>query len=190
MIKLYGSTTSPYARRLRIWLANKEHAFINMDIFDEEQRTLLREKNPILKIPFIEDDNNVIYDSRIIHRYLNQKWQLEKLSWQDENNMSLMDGVNDALVNLLILKRSEFNVDSDQLYFNLQHERADLIFNQLNEKVVNGEFSDWNYVGICLFSLIDWAMFRALYDFADLPNLVAYHQMHLHREEVVSTDPR
>ena len=32
-MKLYGSTTSPYVRRIRLFLSGKDYEFINMDIF-------------------------------------------------------------------------------------------------------------------------------------------------------------
>ena len=80
MLKLYGSTTSPFVRRLRLWLANVEHEFINMQIFSGPDRELLASMNPTLKIPMIEDDGKVIYDSRVIFRYLSDKFSEKALS--------------------------------------------------------------------------------------------------------------
>ena len=34
VMKLLGSTTSPFARRLRIYLVDKPFQFINLDIFE------------------------------------------------------------------------------------------------------------------------------------------------------------
>ena len=47
MLTLYGSTTSPYVRRLRIWLANTEHEFVNLQIFEEQDRQILLQKIPL-----------------------------------------------------------------------------------------------------------------------------------------------
>ena len=55
MLTLYGSTTSPYVRRLRIWLANTEHQFVNLQIFEEQDRQTLAAKNPTMKIRFKGD---------------------------------------------------------------------------------------------------------------------------------------
>ncbi|HCS83004.1 MAG TPA: glutathione S-transferase, partial [Alteromonas macleodii] len=45
-MKLYGSTTSPYVRRIRIVLASTEHEFLNLQIFSGEDRELLASRNP------------------------------------------------------------------------------------------------------------------------------------------------
>jgi glutathione S-transferase len=55
MLKLYGSTTSPFVRRIRIWLANTEHEFVNLLIFEDQDREVLAAKNPTMKIPILED---------------------------------------------------------------------------------------------------------------------------------------
>jgi len=55
MLKLYGSTTSPYVRRLRIWLANTQHEFVNVQIFEPADRSDMILKNPTMKIPMLED---------------------------------------------------------------------------------------------------------------------------------------
>ncbi|WP_199610127.1 glutathione S-transferase family protein [Flocculibacter collagenilyticus] len=197
-MKLYGSTTSPYVRRLRIWLDGSPFEFFNMDIFDEPQRQVLREKNPILKIPFIEDGEQCIFDSRQIVRYISSKgsdntssaYPSETLNWSAENTLSMIDAANDALVNMLVLTRSGYDTNDDTLYFNLHRERLALTFEQLNNKVLAGEFANWDYLSISLYCLIDWALFRSLYHFENYPNLVAFHHMHNHRASVVATDPR
>jgi glutathione S-transferase len=111
MLKLYGSTTSPYVRRLRIWLANTDHEFINLKIFSEQDRQLLAAKNPTMKIPMLEDVTDDvtrgIFDSRIIYRYLTDKFDDPLLSWEQENQLTLIDSANDSLVQMFILSNSD-----------------------------------------------------------------------------------
>ena len=123
MVKLYGSTTSPYVRRIRILLANIEHDFINMQIFSGEDRAQLTAKNPILKVPMLEDGEDIIFDSRVIFRYLSEKYSLPALTWREENLMSVIDAINDSLVQLFLLKRSDIESSDDKLFFKLQNER-------------------------------------------------------------------
>ena len=117
MLKLYGSITSPYVRRLRIWLANTEHEFINLQIFAEQDRQLLAAKNPTMKIPMLEDVTDdsvrVIYDSRIIYRYLTDKFDDPLLNWEQENQLTLIDSANDSLVQMFILSNSDIQPDED-----------------------------------------------------------------------------
>ena len=73
-MELYGSNTSPYVRRLQIWLANDEYEFVELDIMSEEGHQILKAKNPTLKVPMLYDGEQPIYDSRVIFRYLNQTY--------------------------------------------------------------------------------------------------------------------
>lgn len=190
MLKVYGSTTSPFVRRLRIWLASVEHEFINLQIFSPEDRELLAEHNPALKIPMLLDGENTVFDSRVIYRYLTEKFDYPRPSWEQENQLTLIDAANDSLVNMLILQRSEINTADDKLYFNLQRERVDGILQHLNSLVEKGFFVDWHYPSICLFCLIDWIQFRTLHDLSGLAALLEFHEQNNQRIEVTATDPR
>jgi len=48
-MKLYGSQTSPYVRRIRFLLATTAHEFINLNIFAGEGRQTLAAINPALR---------------------------------------------------------------------------------------------------------------------------------------------
>ncbi|MBE1301941.1 MAG: glutathione S-transferase family protein [Alteromonadaceae bacterium] len=190
MMKLYGSTTSPYVRRIRMLLANVEHEFINMQIFAGKDRDVLLEKNPTLKIPMLEDGEDIIYDSRVIFRYLANKYDLPALTWKQENLLTVIDSINDSLVQLLLLQRSEIESADDKLYFKLQNERVAHAFNHLNEEVLAGEFEHWEYPTICLFCLVDWTAFRQLHDLSDYSHLLDFAADHKERIEASATDPR
>jgi glutathione S-transferase len=194
MLKLYGSTTSPYVRRLRIWLANTEHEFINLKIFVEQDRQILAAKNPSMKIPMLEDSENeavqIIFDSRIIYRYLTDKFDDPLLSWEQENQLTLIDSANDSLVQMFILSNSDIQPDEDKLFFKLQKERVNAVLVHLNDMVANQQFISWNYPAICLYCLIDWIEFRNLHNMQGLTDLLAFHDDNAQRIEVTATDPR
>ncbi|WJG08914.1 glutathione S-transferase family protein [Aliiglaciecola sp. LCG003] len=190
MIKLYGSTTSPFVRRLRMWMANMDHEFINLQIFTGKDRETLANRNPTLKIPMIECEGDVIFDSRVIYRYLTEKFDYPKPSWEQENQLTLIDAATDSLVQMLLLDRSEIDTSEDKMYFKLQRERVNSTLSHLNMLVDTGSFSDWNYPAICLFSLIDWIEFRRLHDLNDLAGLLSFHEDNAQRIEVTATDPR
>lgn len=190
MLKLYGSTTSPYVRRIRIFLGNREHDFTNMQIFEGKDRDYLMAKNPTLKIPMLEDGNDVIYDSRVIFRYLSEKFELPALTWQQENFLTVIDSINDSLVQLLMLQRSDIHSEDDKLYFRLQDERVSHAFAHLNEAVSDGAFQQWDYPAICLYCLVDWTAFRQLHELASYPNLLDFVSQHKDKIEVTASDPR
>lgn len=189
-MKLYGSTTSPFVRRIRLLLANTEHEFINLNIFEGEGREILASKNPTLKVPCLEDDGQMIFDSRVIHRYLMAKFDYPTLSWDEENQLTLIDGANDSFVSLFMLKRSGIEASADTLFVRLQKERIVSTLTLLDEMVEAGEFDSWTYPSIALFTLIDWVEFRNLHPLNTLENLKAFREKHIDRIEITATDPR
>ncbi|MEW6984028.1 glutathione S-transferase family protein [Colwelliaceae bacterium 6471] len=189
-MKLLGSTTSPFVRRLRLYMFGQPYEFINLDIFSEAGREILTANNPAQKVPALIDEEQCIFDSRVIYRYLAEKRQEEKLTWQQENTLTLIDAANDSLVTLFLSKRSGLDINQDVLFFNLQHERVEQLFSVLNQAALNHEFENWNYPAICLFCLLDWAKFREMYDWEKLPALVSFYNQAQTKEGVKVTDPR
>lgn len=189
-MKLYGSTTSPYVRRLRVWLEDVPHQFVNINIFNEEDRATLKSINPALKIPMLVDDWQAVFDSRVIFNYLNHKFEKEVTTIDDENAITLINAANDSFVELLLLSRSGFDVKQDLLFFNLQRERIDSTLTDLEEQLKLGAFQYWHFPAICLYCLIDWVLFRRLHDFAKYPEIQAFHEHHQSQKILQATDPR
>lgn len=189
-MKLIGSTTSPYVRRIRLLLADTPHEFVNLDIYGEG-RDQLRRSNPALKIPMLVDGEQEVYDSRVIARYLAaEKLDLPSLSWDQENQLTLIDAANDSCVILLLSKRSGLDIEQDAMFYNLQRERIMTTLRTLAAMVDEGQFSQWHYPAICLFSLIDWLDFRSLVDFQGIESLRAFRDQCSNRPFVAETDPR
>ena len=144
-MKLYGSTTSPYVRRIRVVLAQTEHEFIDLQIFSGEDRELLASRNPALKVPCLEDDGRMIFDSRVIYSYLSEKFGFAPLTWDEENMLTLIDAANDSFVQLLLLARSNIDTSGDELHFRLQKERIEAVLHSLEEQLASGMFGQWTY---------------------------------------------
>lgn len=191
-MQLIGSIASPYVRRIRLLLAELDQQidFNAIDIFSESGRAELIKVNPTLKVPALEDNGHWIYDSRVIARYLFEKFDLAKLTWHQENLLTLIDGANDSLVTMLISKRSGIDIEQDIMLYNIQRERLALLFEQLNSAIKAGDFTDWHYPEICLFCLLDWAIFRELYQFEQWPALMGFYHKNIKLPSVISTDPR
>ena len=194
-MQLYGSTTSPFVRRIRILLEQLklDCQFENIDIFSSAGRELLKAKNPTLKVPALVDGEHCIYDSRVIFRYLGSKTaqaDIAPLTWHEENLLTLIDAANDSLVTLLISMRSDIDVNSDAMFYRIQHERVHDIYQLLEKAVVDGEFSQWRYPAICLYCLVDWAVFRELKLLGSFPALTQFLLDHSAKTVVNSTDPR
>ncbi len=190
-MKLIGSSTSPYARRIRLLLAANDEAyeFIDLNIYGED-RDELRNRNPALKIPVLHDGDEVLYDSRVIFRYLAAKLGLPALSWAEENQLTVIDAVNDSMVNLLLAERSGVDTSEDKMLWALQKERIRLSLKALESMVKDGEFQPWDYRAICLYTMLDWGIFRELLEPEQMPNLTRWLGEQQERPDIRSTDPR
>ncbi|MDN6319569.1 MAG: glutathione S-transferase N-terminal domain-containing protein [Marinobacter sp.] len=189
-MKLIGSTTSPYVRRIRILLDEERYEFVNLDIYGED-RDEIRRSNPTLKIPVLESDGQEIYDSRIIARYISSAQGRDPLTWDQQNQLTLIDGANDSAVTLLLSKRSGLDVDTPGvLFFDLQRERIMTTLRTLTAQVEDGQFEEWNYPAICLYCLVDWLDFRTLVDFSGIESLLAFRDSRKGTPWVAETDPR
>ena len=105
----------------------------------------------------------MIFDSRIIYNYLSDKLDHEGLSWEEENQLTLIDAANDSF---------------------------EAVLSALSQQLDAGGFSGWTYPEICLYTMIDWVLFRELHDIKDYPQLLEFHEQHHNRIEVTATDPR
>lgn len=190
-MKLIGSSTSPFVRRTRLLLnrLSCSYEFKNLDIYGEG-REELKSLNPAMKIPVLIDDGKVIYDSNVIFRYLGELYPLAQQTWDQQNQLTMINAVSDSLVIMLMAKRSGINPDDDVLVFNLQRERIELSMNALHHLVADGAFESWDYRAICLYALLDWAEFRELISLDEYPQLKDWKERNSERPGVPETDPR
>lgn len=191
-MKLYGSTTSPYVRRLRILLVDSPYELESVSLFGED-REKVKEVNPTLKIPMLDDTSNpdvpVLFDSGLIFRYLVETYDFQALSFTEQNWLTVIDACSDSLINIMLMRRSGIDTDKDKMYFNIQRERQKVTFDLLEAEVEKGTFDTWNYLSISLLVLIEWAKFRDLYDFSDLPAINNFVEKNQQQRGVVETKP-
>lgn len=191
---LIGSTTSPYVRRLRIYLRNLECDFETMSVFEAKDRATLKEISPILKVPILKinqsGSSQYLYESRVIFNYINKNHFKQDLSIQDENFLSVLDGVNDSLITLFLMKLSQMTIEEDKRFVMAQHERIQAGLSFLNEEILTKKKPSCDYIVISLYCLIDWIKFRELTDLSMYRELENIHQELSSLEEYKLTDPR
>ena len=105
-MKLIGSTTSPYVRKVRVVMAEKklDYQFVEEDVWSAD--TSIMQSNPLGKVPcLVMEGGEALFDSRVIVEYLDTLSPVGKLipavgreraevkTWE-----ALADGVLDALV--------------------------------------------------------------------------------------------
>lgn len=109
-MKLIASLTSPYARKVRIVLAEKKiDCPIEIDI-PWGADTKVPTYNPLGKVPVLElDDGMPLYDSRVIVEYLDNVSPVSKLLPEANRQLiltrrweALADGIIDAAVTIVL----------------------------------------------------------------------------------------
>ena len=111
-MKLLSATPSPYARKVRITLAEKGLAFDLVTEVPWNTGTATPQYNPLEKIPvLILDDGTTVYESRFILEYLEIKYPDSPIFPKDGDALLaakrlevLADGICDAAV-LIIFER-------------------------------------------------------------------------------------
>lgn len=190
-IVLYGSKTSPYVRRLRMYLHEQPYQFKEINYLDPAQNEQLKKINPIMKIPVLVHGNQVVFESRVIQRYLAPLLEDRAFSFDEENILSMMDGALDSLINLFLIKRSGVDINNPSyFYFERQRERVGLICDELTKYLAQGQFFEWNYLTQSLYSFLDWASFREFLDLNKYPDLKRWVATQTERPDVKATDPR
>ncbi|MFN8370365.1 MAG: glutathione S-transferase family protein [Bacteriovoracaceae bacterium] len=186
---IYGSETSPFVRRLRLFLQNKKipSTLKMINYLEKNDAEILKKINPINKIPVLKDEKNgqVVFDSRIIFNYILAQESLNKLTIDEENILSLIDGMQDSTVNLFMIKRSGIDITIDNSFFNRQRNRVEEILNHLTPWVESNP--EWNYLTMSLYSLLDWGQFREMLNLKNRKAYLDFFQAHSNREEVLKT---
>jgi glutathione S-transferase len=73
-MKLIDNPLSPYALKIRIILYEKGIDFEKSEIHTEEQREELLRANPRAEVPALVDGDTVVYDSKVIAEYIEEKF--------------------------------------------------------------------------------------------------------------------
>jgi glutathione S-transferase len=110
-MKIIGSLTSPYARKVRIVLAEKkiEADFVPENVWAPE--TTIGQMNPLGKIPcLVMDDGSAVFDSRVIVEYVDTLSPVGKLIPADGRERAAVktwEALADGLLDAGILARLE-----------------------------------------------------------------------------------
>lgn len=107
-MKLIGSPTSPFVRKVRVVLSEKklDYQFVLEDVWSAE--TEIQQFNPLGKVPcLVMEDSATLYDSRVIVEYLDTLSPFNRLIPQGGKERAtircweaLSDGVLDAAVTI------------------------------------------------------------------------------------------
>lgn len=110
-MKLIGSTTSPYVRKVRVVMAEKklDYQFVEEDVWASD--TAIMQSNPLGKVPcLVMEGGEALFDSRVIVEYLDTLSPVGKLIpavGRERAEVKTWEALGDGVLDALILARLE-----------------------------------------------------------------------------------
>ena len=203
-MKLIGSTTSPYVRKVRVVMVEKklDFTFTTEDVWAAE--TTIAETNPLGKVPcLIMEGGEALFDSRVIVEYLDTLSPVGKLIppvGRERAEVKTWEALAEGVLDALILARLEAtwagrsDAQRSQAWIERQFGKVQASLKAMSKGLGDKVFC----VGIHL-SLADIAVGCALsyLDFrfaqidwrSDYPNLQKLHDKLMLRASFVETQP-
>jgi glutathione S-transferase len=130
-MKLIGSLTSPYVRKVRVVMAEKklDYEFVLENVWAEE--TTIQESNPLGKVPcLLMDDGGSLFDSRVIVEYLDTLSPVGRLIPQPGRDRTatrcweaIADGVLDAATAINVENRQRPAELRSEAWIQRQHKK-------------------------------------------------------------------
>ncbi len=110
-MKLIGSITSPYVRKVRVVMAEKklDYQFVEEDVWASD--TAIMQSNPLGKVPcLVMEGGEALFDSRVIVEYLDTLSPVGKLIpavGRERAEVKTWEALGDGMLDALILARLE-----------------------------------------------------------------------------------
>ena len=203
-MKLIGSTTSPYVRKVRIVMAEKklDYQFVLEDVWSAE--TQIAASNPLGKVPcLIMEGGEALFDSRVIVEYVDTLSPVGKMipdRGRERAEVKTWEALADGLLDAALLARMEavwpHRKDSErsQAWIDRQLQKIDNSLVAMDRALAERSNCMGTHlsladiaVGVAVgyldfrFSQIDWR--------GQHPNLAALHERLMQRQSFKDTVP-
>ena len=203
-MKLLGSTSSPYVRKVRVVLAEKklDYSFVPENVWAAD--TTIGESNPLGKVPcLVMEGAEALFDSRVIVEYLDTLSPVGKLIppvGRERAEIKTWEALADGLLDAAVLARLEATwagrtkAQRSQAWIDRQMGKINAALKAMSRGLGEKPFCGGIHlsladiaVGVALgyldfrFPQIDW---RSTY-----PNLVRLHDKLMQRASFVDTAP-
>jgi glutathione S-transferase len=194
-MRLHGTLTSPYVRRVRIVAAE-----LGLPVaLVQSDPALLPAVTPIWKVPVAElGAGETVLDSGVIVRTLIGRHGWGELAADvagreiDEANLrTVIDGALDAAINLFYVVRRD-GADPQLPYLRKQADRVDSAMGWVSERVVGGSTradGGFGLTEVALVTTLEWMRFRDAWPVERHPALVAALHAWQGRPSVAESSP-
>jgi len=196
-LTVYGTTTSPYVRRVRVVASELGVEVDLVNAFEADGQARMRAINPIWKVPTATIGELSMLDSATICEYLlgnHGPAPMEPFrgdNVHERNLLTVIDGALDALINGFYLARDGVTTETSA-YARKQQERAHSAMTWLEQWATGPWLSQVQQLGlpeVAMVTTVDWMRFRNTYDVSKHPKLVELADHWAQRESFSSTFP-
>lgn len=192
VFELYGTTTSPFTRRVRVVALEKGIPFRLVDTNSPAGQAALRAHSPVWKVPmarFMAGDlaGTSVWDSRVILDALTRDgWGplrapplTPRLALEEENVVNAVDEALLALVRLFYIQKDGHTADAP--IHHKDRARVQSILEWVADRVREGRFVGPHGAGqglgraeLTLVTALDWMVFRKMADLSRTPALECF----------------
>jgi glutathione S-transferase len=202
-MKLLYTINSPYARKIRIVAAEKHIDIKLQEVVLSDPDCPVKLYNPLGKVPvlILSDDNDSLYDSRVIAEYLDNRTPLAHLIPKDNTAKSavrrweaLADGVCDAAV-AVIMEQRKPEQKQDEAFIIRQLDKVTRGLTVLNNDLghnkwcVDDTFSLADIAVGCMLGYINLRFSSTINLAADYPNLERLQSVLIKRQSFIDSMP-
>lgn len=194
-MRLYGTLTSPFVRRVRVVAAELDLDYELVDASTEEGQRALRQRSPIWKVPAADLDGRLVWDSGLILDHILQSrgyGRLREPSLDERMFITATDEAVLALVRQFYLQKDGVDVDSPS-YLVKERQRVASILEWVEEQLRDGRFvtpdARFGLGELALYTGLDWIRFRKTWALERHPKLLAFLAAHAERSSLVETAP-
>jgi glutathione S-transferase len=169
-VRLYGTTTSPFVRRVRVVAAEVGEPVELINTAQPDGDAALRRISPIAKVPVAVVDGRTVFDSRVIIDWVTtvRGWggiEPPRDRWHHANLLNAIDGALESVISVFYLKRDGHDVEKIA-HCTRQLERARTIFDWLGGELMSpgrGFSTGLDLATLSLVCALDWMDFRQTY---------------------------
>jgi len=203
-MKLLGSNSSPYVRKVRVVMAEKklDYAFVTEDVW--AANTQIADSNPLGKIPcLVMEGAEALFDSRVIVEYLDTLSPVGKLIpavGRERAEIKTWEALSDGLLDAAILARLEATWDGrtkaqrSQAWIDRQMGKIDAALHAMAKGLGDKPFCAGIYLSLadiavgCALGYLDFRFAHINWREAH-PNLDKLHEKLLQRTSFAETMP-
>lgn len=196
-MKVYGTPTSPYVRRVRVVALELSVPVDLVDTRGPEGQAALRKVSPIWKVPvLVRDGREPLYDSHAITAALLRDHGPGALRVpvdpdEEANLVSVSESALDALTNVFQLEQGGADVSAVP-YLAKQKDRAAACLGWIAARLRGPWLTADERLGMAEIALqvgLDWMAFRKRFPVDDDPRLAAFRAFHGRRPSFATTAP-